>query len=66
MKRRRLLSTSDAVTAAVTTARKPIPASITTVAMNRPTDCFGVTSPYPTVVTVCSANQSPLPIVGYS
>ena len=35
-KRRRLLSTSEAVTDAVTTARKPIPASITTAAMNRP------------------------------
>ena len=35
-------------------------------AMNRPLPCFGVTSPYPTVVTVCSANHRPLPIVGYS
>ena len=65
-KRRRLLSTSEAVTDAVITARKPIPDSITTAAMNRPTAASGVTSPYPTVVTVCSANQRPLPIVGYS
>ena len=65
-KRRRLFSTSDAVTAAVITARKPIPASITTAAMYRPVDRWGVTSPYPTVLTVCSANYSPFPIVGYS
>ena len=57
---------SEAVAAAVITARKPIPDSITTVAMNRPTESRGVTSPYPTVVTVWSANHRPLPIVGYS
>jgi hypothetical protein len=34
--------------------------------MIRPCACSGVTSPYPTVVTVWSANHSPLPIFGYS
>ena len=66
VKRRRPLSISDAVTEAVITARSPIPASITTVAMKRPLACIGVTSPYPTVVTVCSASHRPLPSVGYS
>ena len=47
VKRRRLLSTSEAVTDAVITARKPIPASITTVAMNRPTDLLGRDVPIP-------------------
>jgi hypothetical protein len=65
-KRRRLLSTSEAVTDAVITARKPIPDNITTATMNRQEASLGVTSPYPTVVTVCGANHRPLPIVGYS
>jgi hypothetical protein len=49
-KRFRLLSTSDAVTEAVMTARKPIAVSISTAAMKRPTDWLGVTSPYPTLL----------------
>ena len=65
-KRRRPLSTNAAVADAVITAKKPIAVSITTAAMIRPAERSGVTSPYPTVVTVCSENYSPLPIVGYS
>ena len=48
------------------TAMKPIPQSITTAAMIRPSTRLGVTSPYPTIVTVCGANHSPLLTVGNS
>ena len=65
MKRCRLLSTSEAVIAAMITARSPIPDSITTVATNRPEACLGVTSQYPTVDRLQREPQT-LPIVGDS
>jgi hypothetical protein len=52
--------------AAVTTARKAIPSSITKLAMIRPMTLCGVTSPYPTVVTVWIAHHMPTQIDPYS
>ena len=51
--------------AAVMTVRKPIPNSITNAATSRPADDSGTLSPYPTVVVVWIAHQSPDPIDGY-
>jgi len=45
--------------AAVTIARNAIPSSITNAPTSLPVGFFGVTSPYPTVVTVCSAHHMP-------
>ena len=53
------------VIAAVMTVRKPIPNSITTAATSRPAADSGTLSPYPTVVVVWTAHQSPDPIDGY-
>jgi len=50
---------------AVITVRKPIPNSITAAAMSRPVTDSGTLSPYPTVVVVWTAHQSPDPIDGY-
>ena len=54
------------VIAAVITVRKPIPNSITSVARSRPAAVVGTWSPYPTVVVVWTAHQSPDPIEGNS
>ena len=52
------------VIAAVMTVRKPIPKSMTSTATSRPARVVGTVSPYPTVVTVCAAHQSPNPTDG--
>ena len=46
------------------TVRKPIPTSITSAATSFPATLVGTWSPYPTVVTVWTAHQSPDPIDG--
>ena len=43
------------------TVREPIPTSITSAATSRPATFAGTWSSYPTVVTVCTAHQSPDP-----
>src|ERR1700704_2288712 len=50
--------------AAGMTVREPIPTSMARAATTRPATVFGTWSPYPTVVTVCTAHQSPDPIDG--
>ena len=62
----RACSISDAVTAAAITVMKPIPCSITTAPITRPLVASGTTSPYPTVVTVCSDHQRLVPRFGNS
>src|SRR6185503_3970140 len=49
------------VIAAVITVRKPIPRSMTSAARSCPETFVGTLSPYPTVVTVWTAHQSPDP-----
>jgi hypothetical protein len=49
---------------AVMTVRNPIPKSMTSTAMSRPGSVIGTLSPYPTVVTVWAAHQSPDAIDG--
>ena len=61
---RRERSTNVLVIAAVTTVRKPIPKNITSTARNRPPTVVGTLSPYPTVVVVWTAHQSPSPSDG--
>ena len=58
-------ATKVLVIAAVITVRKPIPNSITKAATSRPATSSGTLSPYPTVVVVWTAHQSPEPIDGY-
>ena len=58
-------ATKVLVIAAVMTVRKPIPNSITNAATSRPGTFSGTLSPYPTVVVVWIAHQSPEPIDGY-
>ena len=58
-------ATNVLVIAAVMTVRKPIPNSITAAATSRPATDSGTLSPYPTVVVVWTAHQSPDPIDGY-
>ena len=57
-------ATKVLVIAAVITVKKPIPSSISATASERPANDTGTLSPYPTVVTVCAAHQSPDPIDG--
>ena len=59
--RRRAASISVAVTAAVITVRNAMPLIITNAPITRPVPLLGTTSPYPTVVTVCSDHHSPSP-----
>jgi hypothetical protein len=47
----------------VSTATKPIPTTITTSAITRPSRVTGHVSPYPTVVTVTTAHQTPSEVV---
>src|SRR4051794_9399134 len=61
---RRERDTKPLVMAAVMTVRKPIPTSITSAATSLPASVAGTWSPYPTVVTVWTAHQSPDPIDG--
>ena len=51
---------------AVTIVTNPIETIITTPATDRPRRLTGVTSPYPTVVTVWSMNQMAVPMSGKS
>ncbi len=44
------------------TVRKPMPVIITTVPTSRPSVLVGTRSPYPTVVTVCTAHHRPWPM----
>jgi hypothetical protein len=53
--------TNVLVIAAVMTVRKPIPSSMTSAARSCPETVVGTSSPYPTVVTVWTAHQSPDP-----
>jgi hypothetical protein len=59
---RRERETNVLVIAAVMIVRKPIPNSMTSAATNRPATVVGTWSPYPTVVVVWTAHQSPDPI----
>src|SRR5215831_6308418 len=63
---RAALATNVEVIAAVMIARKAIPSSMTTVAISLPDTSFGVTSPYPTVVTVWIAHHMPTQTFAYS
>ena len=59
--RRLAVSTKLAAIEAVTTARNPTPTTMTTEPIRRPSLLVGTKSPYPTVVTVCSAHQTETP-----
>ena len=59
-------ATNVDVITAVMIAMKAVPSSITSAPTSLPLTCVGVTSPYPTVVTVCKAHHIPIPMFGYS